>query len=88
MVSKNGESDNEMANPIAGPSNSAKGSTSGFIPAAATASNQLGVFSITDEFCSPEFDDDITPSQPPPKGNSFFCPAFIFRIPIIYTIPL
>ena len=72
MVSKNGESDNEMANPIAGPSNPAKGSTSSFTPAATTASNQFGAFSIPDEFCSPEFNDDITPSQPPPQGNSFF----------------
>ena len=88
MVSKNGESDNETENPIPGPSNPARESTSDFTPATAVASNQLGVFSITDEFCSPEFDDDITPSQPPPKGNSFFCLAFVFRIPIIYTIPL
>ena len=77
MASKNGESDNEMANPIAGPSNPAKGSTSTVTSAAATASNQFGAFSIPDEFCSPEFNDDITPSQPPPQGNSFFCLAFV-----------
>ena len=81
MASKNGESDNEMANPIAGPSNPAKGSTSTFTPAAATASNQFGAFSIPDEFCSPEFNNDITPSQPPPKGNSFFCLALVFLYP-------
>ena len=81
MASKNGESDNEMANPIAGPSNPAKGSTSTFTPAAATASTQFGAFSIPDEFCSPEFNDDITPSQPPPKGNSFFCLALVFSYP-------
>ena len=91
MVSKNGESDNETENPIPGPSNPAKESTSDFTPAAAIASNQLGVFTITDEFCSPEFDDDITPSQPPPKGNSSFdlhSPFIVKRIPIIYTITL
>ena len=72
MVSKNEESDNETGNPIPGPSNPAKESTSDFTPAAATASNQLGAFTTTDEFYSPEFDEDITPSQPPPKGNSSF----------------
>ena len=91
MVSKNEESDNETANPIPGPSNPAKESTSDFTPAAATASNQLGAFTTTDEFYSPEFDDDITPSQPPPKGNSSFdlhSPFIVKRISIIYTITL